>query len=56
MRLLRNHCNNGGTAVIVTHDPRIASWADRVVFLEDGRVVDETTEASASALLRGGML
>lgn len=56
MRLLRNHCDNGGTAVMVTHDPRSASWADRVVFLEDGKIVDETTDASASGLLPGGML
>ncbi len=33
-----------GTAVVlVTHEPRFASWADRFVFLRDGRVVDETT-------------
>ncbi len=32
-----------GTAVVlVTHEPRYASWADRVVFLRDGRVVDES--------------
>lgn len=31
-----------GTAVVlVTHEPRFASWADRVVFLRDGRIVDE---------------
>jgi putative ABC transport system ATP-binding protein len=28
--------------VLVTHEPRFASWADRVIFLRDGRVVDET--------------
>jgi len=32
-----------GTAVVlVTHEPRFASWADRVVFLRDGRIVDES--------------
>lgn len=32
------------TAVIlVTHEPRFASWADRVIFLRDGRIVDETS-------------
>jgi putative ABC transport system ATP-binding protein len=32
-----------GTAVVlVTHEPRFASWADRFVFLRDGRVVDES--------------
>jgi len=28
--------------VLVTHDARFAAWADRVVFLRDGRVADET--------------
>jgi len=32
----------GRTVVMVTHDPRIAAYADRIVFLKDGRVVDET--------------
>jgi putative ABC transport system ATP-binding protein len=32
----------GRALVLVTHEPRFASWADRVVFLRDGRVVDET--------------
>lgn len=55
MRLLRGHCDDGGTAVMVTHDPRLASWADRVVFLRDGTVVDHTADDSvASALLDGG--
>ena len=32
-----------GTAIVlVTHEPRFASWADRIVFLRDGRVVDES--------------
>ena len=30
------------TVVMVTHDPRIAAFADRIVFLKDGTVVDET--------------
>ena len=39
-----------GTAVVlVTHEPRFASWADRVVFLRDGRVVDESRPAGAHA-------
>lgn len=32
-----------GTAVVmVTHEPRFAAWADRVVFLRDGEIVDQT--------------
>ncbi|MGI8872298.1 MAG: ABC transporter ATP-binding protein [Candidatus Limnocylindria bacterium] len=41
MRLLRTHCNEGGTGILVTHDAAHAAWADRVVFLRDGRIVDE---------------
>jgi putative ABC transport system ATP-binding protein len=42
MRLLREHCDGGGTAILVTHDAAHAAWADRVVFLRDGHVVDQT--------------
>jgi putative ABC transport system ATP-binding protein len=42
MRLLHNACKRGVAAVVVTHDAQLASWADRVVFLRDGRVVDQT--------------
>ncbi len=45
MRLLRVHCDGGGTAILVTHDAAHAAWADRVVFLRDGRVVDEARPA-----------
>jgi putative ABC transport system ATP-binding protein len=30
------------TVVMVTHDPRIAAYADRIIFLKDGKVIDET--------------
>ncbi len=39
------------TVVIVTHDPRAASYADRVVFLADGRVVDELRSPTADSVL-----
>jgi putative ABC transport system ATP-binding protein len=42
MRLLRAACQGGVAGVVVTHDAQLASWADRVVFLRDGRVVDQT--------------
>jgi putative ABC transport system ATP-binding protein len=39
-----------GTAVVlVTHEPRFSSWADRVVFMRDGVVVDQTVSLVASA-------
>jgi putative ABC transport system ATP-binding protein len=43
MRQLHEACKRGVAAVVVTHDAQLASWADRVVFLRDGRVVDQTT-------------
>jgi putative ABC transport system ATP-binding protein len=46
MRLLRAHCDGGGTAILVTHDAAHAAWADRVVFLRDGRMVDEARPAA----------
>jgi putative ABC transport system ATP-binding protein len=46
MRLLHEACKNAGmTAVVVTHDAQLASWADRVLFLRDGRVTDQTAPA-----------
>ena len=41
--LLRQIANDWGrSVVIVTHDPRIAAHADRIIFLKDGEIVDET--------------
>ena len=39
------------TVVMVTHDPAAASYADRVLFLADGRVVDEMTSPTAERVL-----
>ena len=53
MRLLRTHCNDGGTAVLVTHDAAHAAWADRVVFLRDGGIVDEAHQEPTSSIAVG---
>jgi putative ABC transport system ATP-binding protein len=42
MRMIRATCERGVAGVVVTHDAQLASWADRVMFLRDGRVVDQT--------------
>jgi putative ABC transport system ATP-binding protein len=42
MRLILAACKRGVSAVVVTHDAQLASWADKVVFIRDGRVVDQT--------------
>ncbi len=46
MRLLHEACKRGVAAVVVTHDAQLASWADRVVFLRDGLIVDQTAPPS----------
>ena len=43
MRLLHEACQRGMAAVVVTHDAQLAAWADRVVFLRDGRLTGRTT-------------
>jgi putative ABC transport system ATP-binding protein len=42
MRLLRDCTRRGAAGVVVTHDAQLASWADRIVFLRDGCIVDST--------------
>jgi putative ABC transport system ATP-binding protein len=42
MRLLRAATHHGVAGVVVTHEAQLAAWADRVVFLRDGHVVDQT--------------
>ncbi|AWK09049.1 ABC transporter [Streptomyces spongiicola] len=49
---LRNSVRElGQTVVMVTHDPAAAAYADRVVFLADGRIVDEMTAPTADGVL-----
>ena len=55
MRLLHQACERGVAAVVVTHDAQLAAWADRVVFLRDGRITGKTTRPPGpeSLLTRG---
>jgi putative ABC transport system ATP-binding protein len=55
MRMLRAACRDSVAGVVVTHDAQLASWANRVVFLRDGRVVDQTaSRAGPESLLDPG--
>jgi putative ABC transport system ATP-binding protein len=52
MRMILDACKRGLAAVVVTHDAQLASWADRVIFLRDGRAVDRLApEFSDSSLV-----
>lgn len=42
LRVLRERCDGGVAGLLVTHEARHAAWADRVVFLRDGHIVDST--------------
>jgi putative ABC transport system ATP-binding protein len=51
MRMILDACTRGVAAVVVTHDAQLASWADRVIFIRDGRAVDhEAHDISDSSL------
>jgi putative ABC transport system ATP-binding protein len=52
MEMLHEACKKAGmAAVVVTHDAHLASWADRVMFLRDGRVTDQTALANGPETL-----
>ncbi|MCK2215673.1 ABC transporter ATP-binding protein [Actinomadura sp. ATCC 31491] len=49
LQVLRTRCDAGAAVLLVTHEPRYAAWADRVVFLRDGTIADATDTPLASA-------
>ena len=52
LRLLREAVDTfDQTVVMVTHDPGAASYSDRVLFLADGRIVDEMAQPTADSVL-----
>jgi putative ABC transport system ATP-binding protein len=52
LSFLRNSVDEFGQSIVmVTHDPAAASYADRVLFLADGRIVDELHEPTSELVL-----
>ncbi|GAA3622715.1 ABC transporter ATP-binding protein [Nonomuraea rosea] len=49
LRTLRARCDAGAAVLLVSHEPRYAAWADRVVFLRDGMIADSTNVSLESA-------
>jgi putative ABC transport system ATP-binding protein len=55
LRMLRARVDAGAAAILVTHEARHAAFADRILFLRDGRIVDESRRDGAETLLAGGI-
>jgi putative ABC transport system ATP-binding protein len=53
MRMIHAACQRGVAAVVVTHDAQLASWADRVVFIRDGSLIDQAAPAPGPEPLIG---
>ncbi|HVB06894.1 MAG TPA: ABC transporter ATP-binding protein [Acidimicrobiales bacterium] len=51
MRMILDACKRGVAAIVVTHDAHLASWADRVIFIRDGRAVDDIAPDLAESSL-----
>lgn len=51
LELLRNRADSGAAVVMVTHEARFAAWADRTVYLRDGRISGETGPSEPEYLL-----
>jgi len=54
LQVLRDRADRGAAVLMVTHEARFAAWADRTVFLRDGRIVDETGPSDPAELLTEG--
>ncbi|WP_291381430.1 ABC transporter ATP-binding protein [Demequina sp.] len=54
LQVLRERADEGAAVVLVTHDARHAAWADRIVYIADGRIIDEASSARPEQLLSGG--
>lgn len=53
LRLLRSRIDAGAAGLLVTHEPRHAAWADRVIYLRDGRIVDDLGAVAGSGVGSG---
>lgn len=52
LAMLRTRCDQGAAGVLVTHEPRHAAWADRLVHLRDGCIVSDASDEAAPVQVR----
>jgi putative ABC transport system ATP-binding protein len=50
LRVLRKRCDEGAAGILVTHEPRYAAYADRTIFLRDGKIVDSTGQPTSALI------
>jgi putative ABC transport system ATP-binding protein len=50
LRVLRKRCDDGAAGILVTHEPRYAAYADRTIFLRDGKIVDSTGQPTSALI------
>jgi putative ABC transport system ATP-binding protein len=50
LRVLRKRCDDGAAGILVTHEPRYAAYADRTIFLRDGKIVDSTGQPTSAMI------
>jgi putative ABC transport system ATP-binding protein len=53
MQVLRARCDAGAAGILVTHEPRYAAYADRTVYLRDGRIVGSVAAVGSGPAERG---
>jgi len=51
LRMLRSRVDAGAGGILVTHDARHAAWADRIVFVRDGRIIDDAAASRIENVL-----
>ncbi|MEU8192488.1 ABC transporter ATP-binding protein [Microbispora amethystogenes] len=56
IQVLRQRADAGAAVLLVTHEPRYAAWADRVVFLRDGRITDSSDAGGTDGVDGMGMV
>ncbi|HET9168660.1 MAG TPA: ABC transporter ATP-binding protein [Actinospica sp.] len=50
LKVLRQRCDDGAAGILVTHEPRFAAYADRTIYLRDGKIVDSAGRPTSAVI------